>query len=517
MTAALKTEPVIAARPRSVPLLSGLRARVSLAFGVVVAVWVAIAWFWSRAPEAAGDLMGWRQADTQTIALNLLRPGSSLLYPQVAWGGDGPGYVEAELQLYPALTALLMRIVGPAEWPGQFLSLLSVLVCALALWFHHERNQGIWPAAAAVGTFLGARSIVQLATAIQPDAFALTLYTLAWIAFTSYVRTGSRAKLVWFGVCGALTLLVKPPNAHLGISSALFLFLAYRKLLKRWEVWLTWALMLVLLGAYLLHAKSIYQEFGNTFGLLSGGDSKSPKLEHLLTPKIWFSALQRFVFWGVGVPGALALVWLTFKRRLSAEHVALLVGNGFILVMALRYTSAPEGGHYFAPAAVLGASAVAQLVHVGFADARLKRLGTVFVLGLAAFQVGGAQWLRHRSRLPNEFTVIPVETGKALKNFVQPGSLIVVRSYEPTYDEYWRTPNNYEDPTIFYITGTHGWAIGSEQLDGKLLERYSARGARYVADPLPAPTPNAFHDWLSRHADLLTTTEHGGRVWRLRS
>ena len=49
----------------------------------------------------------WRQADTAAIARNLYQNGFNLLYPQIDWGGNSPGYVESEFQLYPFLVALL--------------------------------------------------------------------------------------------------------------------------------------------------------------------------------------------------------------------------------------------------------------------------------------------------------------------------------------------------------------------------------------------------------------------------
>ena len=370
-----------ASSPARASIQSKAWLRASLAFGAGLCAWTLVAWFWSRPPEAVGDMMGWRQADTQAIALNLLRPGASMFWPQVDWGGDGPGYVESEFQLYTALAAALMHVSGPAEWPGQLVSLLSVLGCALALWFHHGRREGTLAAVAAVGAFMGSRSVVQLSTAIQPDAFALLLYTLSWISFTKFTETGERGSLASYGVFGALAMLVKPTNAQIGISSFLLLLLIAKPRLRRWDVWVTWFLMLAVLGVYLLHAKSIYNEYGYTFGILSGGDSKSPKLEHLLTPSIWAGAFKMSLFFGVGVLGALALVRLAVIKRLAAEQVVLFVANTLLMVMALRYTSAKEGGHYYAPASVLGASAVARMVQVGFSNERQWRLGLAAVLG----------------------------------------------------------------------------------------------------------------------------------------
>ena len=106
-------------------------------------------------------------------------------------------------------------------------------------------------------------------------------------------------------------------------------------------------------------------------------------------------------------------------------------------------------------------------------------------LGLIAVQIGGSQWLRHRSRLPNEWTQIPIEAGKAASSYVEPGSLIVVRSSEPTYDDYWRTANNYEDPTIFYVTHTRGWEIGNEIADTALVRNFASRGAKLLVESRP--------------------------------
>lgn len=491
------------------------RALIGWTVALLLAIWTAVAWFWSRAPEAVGDMMGWREVDTQTIALNFLRPGSSIFFPQINWGGDGPGYVEAEFQLYPAIVALIMRLSGPAEWPGQLVSLIAVTGAAVALFFHHRRREGALPAIAAMAAFLGTRSAAQLGTAIQPDSLALLGYTLAWIGFSTYVEKGSRLHLLMFGICGATAMLVKPTTAHIGISSGLLLLFSARHLLKRWEVWLTWALMVGVLAAYLIHAKGLYETYGNTFGLLSGGDSKSPKLMHLLVGKVWLGAGVRIVFWGLGVLGLFALAWLAVKRQLTAEHAALAIGNLVLVVLALRYVSANIGPHYLAPFSVLGASAVARVVQVGFDSRRALRLGFAGVCAIAALQICGSQWLRHRNRVPNSFTRIPIETGMALKEHAGPDSLIVVRSYKPAYDPEWQTENNYQDPTIFYITGARGWEIGSEQLDPALVADFVRRGARFLADPIPAETANLLYDWLERNAELLTTTEHGGRIWRL--
>ena len=56
-------------------------------------------------------------------------------------------------------------------------------------------------------------------------------------------------------------------------------------------------LMVGALGLHMLHARNVYLEYGNTFGVLSGGDSKMPRLEHLLVPKLYLLAARNSVLW----------------------------------------------------------------------------------------------------------------------------------------------------------------------------------------------------------------------------
>src|SRR5262245_17887806 len=67
--------------------------------------------FLVRAP-----ILGWRPSDLASIALSYFRNGFHFFYPQVFWGGNGPGYVEMEFPLLPFVTALLFKCFGVHEW-----------------------------------------------------------------------------------------------------------------------------------------------------------------------------------------------------------------------------------------------------------------------------------------------------------------------------------------------------------------------------------------------------------------
>jgi len=467
--------------------------------------------------EIAADWHGWRQTDTQTIALNFSRPGSSILWPQINWGGDGPGYVETELQLLPKLISVVMRVVGPVEWAGQLISLLAIAAAAAMVFFHvSQRHTGI-AGLIGLGAFLAARTSPHLATVVMPDAVALLFYVTAWTFFCRYARAGRGIDLIIYGVAGTLAMLTKPTTAHIGISSFLLLALAARPRLRDTRVWITWVLMVLVFAGYLVHAHRLYTDYGNTFGLLVGEDSKVPGLRYLLMPRLFVNAAKFAVNWGLGPIAALVLVVQALRRRLDAEHLALAAGNAIIVVVALRYMSDFAGTYYSAPASLLAASVVASLAdELTKARIRFVLVGALSVLILTQ----GYRNVNLRKYNVWYFSTDPmvssvVATGREIDRLTEPGDLIVVRSPNTAYDTFWQQAANYHDPRIFYISGTRGWTLGREQDDASRLADAAGRGARYLADPV-GERPAALDAWLRGHGELVWSMPGGaGRIWKL--
>jgi hypothetical protein len=489
----------------------------ALAAAIALAVWCGFLWTAARPTEIAADWHGWRQTDTQTIAQNLTRPGARILWPQINWGGDGPGYVETELQLFPKLISLLMRIAGPAEWPGQLISLLAIAAAGAVVFFHGSQRYGGVAALAGLGAFLAARTSPHLATVVMPDALALLAYVTAWTFFYRYARAGRTADLIVYGVAGTLAMLTKPTTAHIGISSVVLLALAARPRLREVRVWVTWTVMVIVFAAYLVHAHQLYTEYGNTFGLLVGEDSKTPKLRYLLMPHLFVNAARFTVNWGLGPLAAAALVVQALRRRFDAEHVALAAGNAIIVVVALRYMSDFAGTYYSAPCSLLGATVIAATAHE---LTNVRRRYVLFGVLTALLLVQGYRNVNLRKYNVWYFSTEPVvsgvvQTGKEIDRLTGPGDLIVVRSPNTAYDTFWQQAANYHDPRIFYISGTRGWTLGREQEDPSLLAAAAGRGARYFADPV-GDRPVALDAWLTKHGKLVWSMPGGaGRIWKL--
>ena len=470
---------------------------------LVLSIWALLMYRYLRPGEAVTDWQGWRQADTQTIALNMTQPGSSLFYPRVAWGGDGPGYVETELQLYAWLTALLMRAFGPGEWAGQAVSLGSALAAAIALWFHLDRRYGVVAAVFGLLSFLSARAFVQVATVIQPDALSLCGYTIAWAAFVHYRDSGRRRSLVVFTVAGALAMLVKPTAAHLGISTVCLLLVTRRDLLSRKGPWVAWGVILAALAIYLFHARGLYQTYGNTFGILSGGhegSEKVPGLAQLMSPTLYFKAMKYGVVWGTGVVGALALILIFLQGWGKGSHFALLVGNFAMTITALRYTSEPCGTHYFAPAAVLGAESVAGLACVMFTWKQFPRVKWGALAVMAGLQLAWSVKVRPLLGLRDAQAQEVAATGRELAELASPGDLVVVRAA-------------LFDPRIFYVAHVRGWVLSNQHDAPESLAAFTKLGARYFVDPEPGSTSVQLSAWLLKNAQPIAVPS--GKIWRL--
>jgi 4-amino-4-deoxy-L-arabinose transferase-like glycosyltransferase len=104
--------------------------------------------------------------------------------------------------------------------------------------------------------------------------------------------------------------------------------------LKRWEVWLSVILALLPSVFWYWHARNLYVTYGNTFGLLSGGDSKFGNLEIWFSPHFYVSLLRLDFKWVLGY-GLILLfaVGLFFALR-KKDYRIIIVG---LLVVGLYY------------------------------------------------------------------------------------------------------------------------------------------------------------------------------------
>jgi hypothetical protein len=451
-----------------------------------VVVWAsACAWvvlqFWLLRPPSIAPF--WRQAETQSMALNMAEREFNLLYPQINWGGDGPGYVEAELPVYQALMAPLLAWTHGAEWPGQILSLVCAALCAIVLFALLERRFGPGPALFGALYSLTSTLGVHLSIAVMPDMLCGLLYLVALERFLSYLEASDARSFVASSVALALGSCIKPLALHLGIAEFLIVALSRRELLRAPALWIGWGLTVSAVVAYLLHGVHIHAVYGNSFGVVSGADSKFPALSDLVSVEHLYNLTRTSLHWGVGfVPLALGVSTL-LRGKWTAVEWSLAIANVIALLVSLRYSILPwAGGHYHLFAmffgAMLLAQAAADLEHAVRAQPRVRlALYGAAATGLVASYVYSVHV--HRAF---EAVAVPapiVEISKSLLPLVRAGDLVVMQSDEDAWDSRWNRSDNYQDPRGFYVTHTRGWVLARDQARPEDLERFGARGARY--------------------------------------
>lgn len=481
------------------------------AVAVIVLWMIPAGYFLFPTDPVSLDIAGGRQADTQTIARHFTEPGANLFYPRIDWGGDGPGYVETELQLYTWLMSLILRVTGDVEWPGALISLVSVGLAAYFLFVDFRTRLGFLPAAVGMGVFLASPGVAFAGTLVQPDALALLPFVISWVFFIRYVEEGTLASLIGFGVLGAIAMLIKPTMIQIGVASFLLVLLMKPERLRRPGLWACWVLMLVPLILHVSHAYTIFRDYGNSFGVLSGYDSKMPKLDHLLMPNLLFQAANNMRRWGTGPIGALVLVAALARPRAQATTFALFVGSVIWTVATLRFTSG-YGTHYLLVSTVVVAYAAAQTMStLRPKPQQLVAAVMLFLLPVVMYRAGKFRWW-----WPNEDAsrVKIAALSQTVTPLVHPNDLVIFRADTPRYDEFWRTYVNFNDPRLFRLTGTRGWVIASDEASDELLESYRQRGARFYVS-FTDTEPATVAGWLAGHAQLAASTQYGGRVFAL--
>ncbi len=525
---------------------------------LALAAFAAFALGWRRpaSPAAvAADWQGWRQADTHAMARSQAFEAFDPTTPRIDWRGDGPGYVEAEMPLYPALVSVPLRFFGDGVLAGQLVSLVCVLLACALLYRALARRFGGCAAFYALLAVLTGPGALVISTSLQPDPLAFLAFTVAWLSFLAYLDSGDRdrpAALFTWILSTALAGLIKPTTLELGLAQGVYVLLAQRRALRDPKLWLGWLLVLALVAVYLLYARQLYQTYGNTFGVLSGGDSKLPAIERLLEPLAWRELGRYAVSWGVTWPSLLAIAILLVAAALrllrartqlsqlpglplppafGPEVIALAVAALALDLLAFRYTAGPFGTHYHLPHAVLGATLVARAVsairpiahaassivadpaplaamppsmHAPRWLARLLLVGFLALSGWSAYRA--VQFLR---RLPPQ---PEAEMGLALSRLAPPKALVAVRARAERYSQEWKTVNNFEDPRVFYLSRTYGWLLPNDLVGAEAvarLEELARRGARFYVHVHQIEIDAALRAFLDANAERVFASAAG--------
>lgn len=421
----------------------------------------------------------WRQTDTASIAYHFYVNGYKLFYPQIFWGGIGPGYVETEFQLYPFLVSILYYFFGENYWLGKMVSLLFSIFAWLLFYFLAKKMLGATrPATWALFFLVFSPLYLRYSVAFMPEATVMFFYIAALFFFVTWTKTSRKQHLVFAASCSAIAILVKPTSIHLGLIFALFsLSMWGANLLKRWEIWLSTVIALIPGILWFWHARNIYLTYGNTFGLLSGGDSKFGNLRSWLTPHMYYHIPYLDVKWILGF-GAILLFLAGAVIALKRKELRLIIIGiaviGFYYMIVSRYSHEEWGIQYHVymlPFAALALGLGAEWVidkYQGYVRAGLLWISTGVFLGatLILFYYmlfAGVSGLS--------------ECAGFVKEMVPPDERIIVSTTSVASDN--GTSNNYQEPQIFYYSKRYGWSLPADRHTPEKLAEYRNLGASY--------------------------------------
>jgi 4-amino-4-deoxy-L-arabinose transferase-like glycosyltransferase len=443
----------------------------------------------------------WRQADTASIARNfVLHP--DLFYPQINWGGSGPGYVESELQLFPWVVSLLYRVFGEHVWLGRAVSLVLSGVALWLFWRLAERLLDRRPALIALAFFALCPLVLRYSTAFMPEATMLAAYVGGLLLFDRWLEDRRWVTALSCGVVTALAALVKPTALNVLLVFALVLVLRreWRRLVTPQAI--VFALIVVVpVAAWLWHGAVLHAEYGNTFGVISGGDSKFGNLAIWLSPRFYLGIAGIDVLWTLAV-GALPLAAIGLvvaARRGITLVVAGAIGIVVYYFGVARYAEGALGIQYHLFTTVYAALAVG----IGFEwlltrpdEGRLRRRACRVIAAVCVAVVAVGTVVAEADQF-RSWGQESLACGAAMRQVIPAGDLVVITSDDVANDN--GTPNNFQNPTLFFHGDRKGWSVAADQDQPEFIDQYRTDGARWLVvngstAAQPGPQLSAFLD-----------------------
>lgn len=430
----------------------------------------------------------WRQADTAAIARNFARFGHRLFYPQIDWGGAGPGYVEAEFQLFPWVTSLLYAVAGHHVWIGRAVALAASAGTLAGMVALARRLLGPRGAVITVAVLAATPLFVRYATAFMPEATVLCAYAWALVWFDRWCEAPSRRNLAMWATTSALAFLVKPTSLHLGL-----VFVAVLVVRRGWRALFTRpamafaAVSLAPVAAWLVHARNLHERYGNTFGVVSGGDRKFGTLSDLASVDFYRGVVAidlRWVVTTASVPLFLVGIVAAARDRRLALIPAGAASMAVYYFGVARYAQSEGMGaqyHLFATVfAALGIGLGAERALAWLASPRLSSAGRTVVAGgvlaAGAGLVYGFAW-SYVDQF-RDWGQSFLDCGDAMKAQIPRGDLVVISSSDVAKAPDG-TDNNWQEPILFFHGDVRGWSLPADRHDVALVEQYRAEGARW--------------------------------------
>jgi 4-amino-4-deoxy-L-arabinose transferase-like glycosyltransferase len=417
----------------------------------------------------------WRQSDTASIAKNFYDNGYNILYPQIDWGGNTPGYVESEFQLFPYFVSFLYGVFGVNDFYGRFLAVIFSLFTIYGLYLLVrkiiDKRTALWSA------FIYAIIPLNIfySRAFMPESMMLMCIVFGIYFFLLWLEEQKWGRFFLSALFISLSILLKIPTLYIGLP---LLYLAVQKygkaVLANASMWLYALMVLIPAALWYYHAHQLFLSTGLSFGIWGFGEDKWGNFNLLINPafynRIFFMNIaERHLTYAGFIP---FIIGLFIKREHKNEKLF-----DYWIVSVIIYFLIVSGGNnaheyyqlpFILPAAVFTAKAFSKYLPLknilnAFKANKLKY--SFFALCLVLIPV--LSYLRFANFMGGENKNSPIfeMTGKVKSVSAKNDLIVTLCDGSPVY---------------LYLSNRKGWFIVPQRFNVNEMSRLKNEGAKYV-------------------------------------
>jgi hypothetical protein len=345
----------------------------------------------------------------------------------------------------------------------------------------------------------------------MPEPTVMFFYIAALYLFYRWLTNPRLSTLFLAAASTALAILIKPTSTHIGLIYFLLLFEKYRlRIFIQRRVWLFATISLLPAVVWYLHARNLYLTYGNTFGILSGGDTKFDNLRYWFSPSFYSSLISIDLNWVFAIGGVLPFVigmLLAVRKRSPSLLIYGVLTQGVYYLLIPRYTNAAVYYHiYLLPFAALA-------VGLGFWWLFQQSQATSVILGrrvspssvvtVAAILLITYAALRSYRSTVRIYDQPLQDCSQVVAQLIPQQSRIIVSTTSEARPQ--GVENNYQEPDIFYYSHRYGWSLAADHHTVEQVAEYRAQGAEYLvaADHQPLYAAPKLMDYLMSNAQQI--------------
>ncbi|MEW6744515.1 MAG: glycosyltransferase family 39 protein [Planctomycetota bacterium] len=477
-------------------------------------------------------LNAWREADYVQIARNFYRGDLNLLYPQIDWRRDTPGYVEMELPIVPWLAAVCCRLFGYSEVWLRYLSALFSIASLVPFVWLCRRLLPPSGSVLALTAFAVSPILVTLSTSMQPEPLMLMSSLLAMCLIWRYGEAPTFLNLLAAAGATAAASLTKLPAAHLALVLA-FLVLRRKGRGALLDARVIVAALVAALPVLAWHgwARHFWVEYGNSLGV--SNESHFIGLDMLIPPRFLLGNISWEVLVVLAPPGV--LLTLAALRCPKARLAFLWYGAVWVFYSVAARTSGDRWAWYYhglgvPPACLLMGHGLAALTtNAAFARnkdlprrsprvaARQRVVGWGLALATVLVLLVGTTYKLYKLHHGTSQTPLAEMylAARALLPHVPATGAIVVGG--PSMFDQYGMPVAHDASMFFGWMDRKGFVYGAEELSIETLDAIAARGGRYWIVSRDGLADAEFLSSVRRRYRLVAETHTGFCLYDLQS